>query len=265
MNRPTPALRPDTMLHIYYIEGEFPVFQTVADDSFIGNWVEDNFSFLFFNRPAKAKVTELLEQLPGLHLLDEYEMTYAQWQGDAIEPVRIGRFLLNPTWIKASPAEGEIPITLDSGVVFGNGAHTTTQACLEALDIVCMGKKPEKVLDLGCGTGILALAAAKLGCNAIAAVDYNYLAARTARTNVLLNRLEQHVVVVNIHYEVMKEIVRAEGFTAHKWFILSGLLASQAEEIVSFLHTLPVLILKRWNQDSVWHTILGITQQGGRP
>jgi len=281
MNKPAPSLRPDTNLFIYYIEGELPVFHPVTDESFIGNWVEDNFSFLFFSKPSKPLVLGLLEELPGLALLDEYEMTYAQWQGDAIEPVRIGRFLLNPTWIKASAAEHEIAITLDSGVVFGNGSHATTQACLEALDIACAGKKPETVLDLGCGTGILALAAAKLGCKNIAAIDYNYLATQTARTNVRLNGLEQHIVVVNgkaeehisqpsdllmanIHYDVMKKLVRAEGFTNHKWFILSGLLSSQAEKIVSFLRNRPVLILKRWNQDAIWHTILGITENGGR-
>ncbi len=114
-------------------------------------------------------------------------MTYAQWQGGSVEPVRIGRFLLNPTWIKASPGENDVAITIDSGVVFGNGTHTTTQACLEAIDIACAGNKVQSMLDLGSGTGILALAAAKLGCRQSVAVDYNYLAARTTRQNVLLN------------------------------------------------------------------------------
>ena len=233
MNNPPRPLRPDTNLYIYYIEGVVPAQHPVVDESFIGNWVEDNFSFLFFTEPSKPLVLELLAQLPGRVLLDEYEMTYAQWQGGTVEPVRIGRFLLNPTWIKASAAQHEISITLDSGVVFGNGSHTTTQACLEALDIVCAGIKPETVLDLGCGTGILALAAAKLGCKKILAIDYNYLAAQTARINAGLNGLDENIIVIhgkaeehltqpsdllmaNIHYEVMQEIVRAKGFSAHK-------------------------------------------------
>lgn len=270
-------LRPDTQLFIYYIEGEVPAHQAIDEPSFIGNWVEDNFSFLFFSTPAKATVIALLDQMPGLSLLDEYEMTYAQWQGGTITPVRIGRFLLNPTWIKASPAEHEISITLDSGVVFGNGSHTTTQACLEAVDIACAGTKPELMLDLGCGTGVLALAGAKLGCKKVLAIDYNYLATKTACLNVELNDLEENIVVINgkaeehitlasdllvanIHYDVMKKIVRSDGFLNHKWFVLSGLLTSEAEKITEFLKTQPVLILKRWNQDSIWHTILGITE-----
>jgi ribosomal protein L11 methyltransferase len=249
----------------------------IRDDNFIGNWVEDNFSFLFFTQPAKNRVQDILTEFPELKLLDNYEMTYAQWQGGNIEPVRIGRFLLNPTWIKASPGKNDIAITLDSGVVFGNGTHTTTQACLEAIDIACAGKRVKTMLDLGSGTGILALAAAKLGCDKIIAVDYNYLATRTAQTNVSLNNLDDHILVINgraeehtgiatdllvanIHYDVMKNLVRTEGFLKQKWFILSGLLRSEAGKIMEFLNTQPVLILKRWNQDDIWHTILGITK-----
>ncbi len=273
----SPHLRPDTLLFIYYIEGTVPALHSIKAENFIGNWVEEDFSFLFFTQPAKEQVLDILADFPELNLLDDYEMTYAQWQGGNIEPVRIGRFLLNPTWIKASPGENDIAITLDSGVVFGNGTHPTTQACLEAIDIACAGKKTRTMLDLGSGTGILALAAAKLGCEKIIAVDYNYLATRTAHINVTLNNLEDHILVVNgraeehigvatdllvanIHYDVMKDLVRTEGFLKQKWFILSGLLRSEAEKIMEFLNTQPVLILKRWNQDEIWHTILGITK-----
>ena len=270
-------LRPDTLLYIYYIEGIVPAHHLIEGEGFIGNWVEDDSSFLFFTQPAKDQVHEILKGFPGLALFDEYEMTYAQWQGGSVEPVRIGRFLFNPTWIKASPGENDIAITLDSGVVFGNGTHPTTQACLEAIDIACSGNKAKTMLDLGSGTGILALAAAQLGCEKILAVDYNYLATRTARLNVSLNNLDDTILVVNgkaeehtavatdllvanIHYDVMKELVRTEGFLTQKWFILSGLLRSEAEKIQDYLKTQPVLILKRWNQDDIWHTILGITK-----
>jgi ribosomal protein L11 methyltransferase len=277
MHPTSPLLRPDTLLYIYYIEGIVPAHHTIEAEGFIGNWVEEDFSFLFFTRPAKDQVLGILADFPELKLLDEYEMTYAQWQGGNVEPVRIGRFLLNPTWIKASPGENDIAITLDSGVVFGNGTHTTTQACLEAIDIACSGGKAKTMLDLGSGTGILALAAARLGCEKILAADYNYLAAKTARLNVSLNDLDNNILVVNgkaeehlavatdllvanIHYDVMKELVRSEGFLRQKWFILSGLLRSEAEKIQGFLKSRPVLILKTWNQDEIWHTILGITE-----
>lgn len=276
MSIPSIQLRPDTLLYIYYIQGVIPAHRSVDVEHFLGNWVEDDFSFLFFTRPAAREVEEILALFPGTELLDQYEMTYGQWQGGNITPLRIGRFLLNPPWIKASPGDNDISLTVDAGLVFGNGAHPTTQDCLAAIDIACAGGKVKTMLDLGTGTGVLALAAAKLGCEKILAVDYNFLAAKTARKNVGLNDLDDRILVVNgraeelaavatdllvanIHYQVMKELVRAEGFLSQKWFVLSGLLRSEAEKIEEFLGTRPVLILKRWNRDGIWHTMLGIT------
>lgn len=273
-----PPLRPDSLLEIYYLAGTLPAGREPGGNHFLGNWEEDGCSFLFFNQPADTEVHNLLVGLPDCRLLDHYQMRYDQWQGGEITPVRIGRFLLNPPWLSASPEPGEIAITLDSGVVFGNGCHPTTQACLAALEIVCAGKPIDIALDLGCGTGVLALAAAKLGCRRVLAVDNNFLATRTAAANVAGNHLERQILVVNgraeeqlaiagellvanIHYQVMRELLAAPGFLRQKWFILSGLLDSQAAEITAQLATMPVLILKRWHQDRVWHTILGITRQ----
>ncbi len=272
-------LRPDTILYIYYIEGIIPPHLAIADEHFVGNWVEDDFSFLFFTREADDRVKSILADYPGQKLLDQYHMPYSQWQGGIIEPVRIGRFLLNPPWIKASAGANEVAMTIDSGVVFGNGTHTTTQACLEAIDIACGGGKVQSMLDLGTGTGILAVAAAKLGVQQVVAVDYNYLAARTAQRNVQLNQLKNRILVVNgraedhtshasdllvanIHFAVMKELVRSEGFLRQKWFVLSGLMNSEVRQILEYLATQPVLVLKRWNQDDIWHTLLGITRAG---
>ena len=271
-------LRPETVLHIYYLEGILPPDLHVPVEYFVGNWVEDDFSFLFFRKSAKETVETLLSDYPNIKLLDKYEMSYEQWQGGAVEPVRLGRFLLNPPWIKASPQKGEIAITLDSGVVFGNGAHPTTQACLEAIELVCAGGKVQTMLDLGSGTGILSLAAARLGCRRILSVDYNFLASQTTRTNVILNDLKNQIFVVNgkagdhtavatdllvanIHYDVMKDLIRTEGFLKQKWFVLSGLLRSETEKVSAFLSTQPVHILKRWNNDNTWNTLLGITRE----
>jgi ribosomal protein L11 methyltransferase len=272
------SLLPESILYIYYIDGKMPPQQTFPSDSFLGNWEEDGFSFLFFRHPALELVKNIVMTNPTLQLLDTYEMSYEQWQGGKIEPVSIGRFLLTPPLIETTPEPDMHTIILEPGVVFGNGTHPTTQNCLEAIDLICSGKKVHSMLDLGTGTGILALAAIKTGCKKALAVDFNFLAARTARTNVCLNSMENNILVIqgraedytvfpsdllvaNIHYEVMKKLVRTPGFLRQKWFLLSGLLRSEAKEMADFLAGLPVIIVKKWNQDGIWSTFLGLTRE----
>ncbi len=267
---------PDSDLYIYYLEGRVPPRADIREETFIGNWEEDAFSFLFFRRPASKTVSRLVQAHPPLKLLDSYQMTYAQWQGDRVAPVEIGHFLLNPPWMAPPQANKLIEILLDPGVVFGTGTHPTTKDCLAALEQVCEGGGVHRMLDLGTGTGVLALAAIKLGCRQALALDLNFLAARTALANVHLNHLEDQVLVVNgqaeyftavpadllvanIHYDVMQRLVRSDGFLKYRWFVLSGLLRSEAKRITDYLTNRPVKILKQWNQDGIWHTFLGKT------
>lgn len=278
MTTATDALRPESILYIYYLEGAIPKTHRIDHKAFIGNWEEDGFSFLFFLEQTVGELESLVTCYPHLKLLDTYQMTYAEWQGGSIEAVRIGRFVLQPSWENAVPEEGDITITLNPGVVFGNGTHPTTCDCLEAIEIACTGNKVKSMLDLGTGTGILALAAAKLGCPRCLAIDFNHLAATTAYSNVCLNNLQDNILVAsgkaeellvypsdllvaNIHYAVMKEIVRSEGFLKQKWFVLSGLMNSEAEKITEYLRTQPVIVLKHWHQNGVWNTFLGITRE----
>jgi ribosomal protein L11 methyltransferase len=277
-DQPLRRFLPDSPLYIYYIQGKFPAHQKFPSPDFLGNWEEEGFSFLFFSRPAQSLVEDIIRINPPTQLLDTFEMTYEQWQGGKIEPTEIGQFLFTPPWIEPSRESDKKNIILDPGVVFGNGTHPTTQDCLEAISIVCSGKKVHSMLDLGTGSGILALAAIKLGCKKALAVDFNYLAARTARINTLLNNMENDICVIqgraedytvypsdllvaNIHFEVMKKIIRTPGFLRQKWFLLSGLLQSEAKEVSDHLSTLPVIIIKRWNTNGIWTTILGITHE----
>lgn len=269
-------MHPDTILHIYYFEGKIPPHHPFPGEGFLGNWQEDQFSFLFFTHPADAAVSNLLQRVAGLTLLDSYQMTYEEWQGGKVESMQIGQFLFTPPWLDPPLQEGVLSIQLDPGVVFGNGLHPTTRDCLEAMEQVFSVATIESVVDLGTGTGMLALAAAKLGCPQVIAVDFNFLAAKTTAENVLTNGMQDTVFVINgqaedfmhlhttllvanIHYEVMKSLIRAEGFLTPKWFILSGLLRSEVRAVVDYLSTQPVKILRQWDNNAVWHTLLGIT------
>jgi ribosomal protein L11 methyltransferase len=273
-------------LYIYYLEGCLQKGSTPFGDEFIGNWEEDGQSFLFFSQPSRQKIRDLLKNQPQLKLQDEYRMSYEEWHGGAVEPLRIGHIQVSPPWATFqnqstdmidAPADGRgevVDILLDPGVVFGNGTHPTTHHCIEALEILYSMDRPEKVIDLGTGTGLLAVVAAKLGNARAVAVDLNLLAVQTAKKNIALNRLEGQVlaiqgnaekfvdlssdlVISNIHYDVMKQLIRSKGFLRKRYFILSGLLRNQAAQIESLLYQYPVAITKKWAHEGVWYSYLG--------
>ena len=272
------ATAPCDNLFIYYLEGRISRPWEANFSRFLGNWEEEGYTFLFFETPATAQINRLLAEEPGLKLLDEFQMSYEEWQGGELQPIRIGRFLVLPPWCQDGETDQNIPpenrILLDPGVVFGNGTHPTTRDCLEALELAFSRHPIESALDLGTGTGLLALAVVKLGCRRCLAIDFNLLAARTALANVRLNGVENEVLVcqgraeyfmsipadlliANIHFDIMQNLVKSEGFLDKKSFVLSGLLRSEAKQIANDLSDLPVRIIRRWERDSIWHTFYG--------
>jgi ribosomal protein L11 methyltransferase len=267
-------------LYIYYFEGRLAPDTKICTHDFIGNWEEDGFSFLFFSTPSRKKVENLLAVQQQLTLLDNYHMTYDDWQGEKPAPFQVSRFLIIPPWDKdklenrSSLCINSLPILLDAGVVFGTGTHSTTRDCLEAVETAFREKSPESTLDLGTGTGLLALAAGRLGCNRTLAVDINFLAAKTAEKNIRLNHMQDRVmavqgkaeefidwsadlIIANIHYDVMKRLVRSDGFLGKKWFILSGLMRSEAKNVSYLLAQQSLSIIKSWESNGIWHTFFG--------
>jgi ribosomal protein L11 methyltransferase len=100
-------------------------------------------------------------------------------------PLRIARFLVRPSWSDQPLDPDAIEIVLDPGMAFGTGLHPTTQQCLEALSTIALEGKG--VLDVGTGSGILAIAAAKRGASPVVAVDTDAIAVDAARENATRN------------------------------------------------------------------------------
>lgn len=266
---------PYPYLYIYYLFGRVPA--RVAHrfgSSFLGTWKEGETSFLFFTEPSEDALNKLLADKPELKLHDRFEMSYEDWHGGPVLPFRAGRFLVMPPWEKTPAGPADVSLVLDPGVVFGAGNHPTTRHCLSAIDALTGRESIETMLDLGAGTGLLAIAAANVGATSVLAVDNNFLAAQTALTNIRHNQLTDRVfsvagkaenfieypadlVVANIHYEVMKQLVESPGFMQKKWFILSGLMRTQASLIKNRLARYRAEILDEWIQDGIWYTILG--------
>ena len=263
-------------LHIYLLKGL--VMEKDEDDlgdAFVGNWVEDGSSFLFFGRSADKEVGQLLKTRPALELSETHHFTYEQWQGGGLKPFRVADFIIIPPWERKVDGEEGIRIALDPGVVFGNGLHPTTRDCLKALAYTRKQGPFRRVLDLGTGTGVLALAAGLLGAESVLAVDINPLCVKTAIKNVALNGLREIVQVVdgraedfvdepadlavaNIHHEVIQGLLDSGGFRYTERFIVSGLMRSQFRDVKTQLEKCNFQILREWDHDMTWFTLLAV-------
>lgn len=265
---------PYNTLYIYEIKGRFPEPNVVFSEDFIGCWYEDDYSFLFFSAPKEREVQSRTSSVSKLEYRSETVLDYKNWEtGKDFAPSQVGDFFLYPFWETVQVPQGLIPIKLDPGVVFGSGYHATTKKCLESLAHVCGEGVPETVLDLGCGTGILAIAAAKLGSKKVSAVDANNLAIETARKNVALNdaakaieviegdalhwgRQEADLVCANLDFRTIERLLDVPEFYNKRWYILSGMIGTEVERIKERLAEAPLAVV-HVSQESFWFTITG--------
>ncbi|GHO87944.1 50S ribosomal protein L11 methyltransferase [Dictyobacter formicarum] len=126
-------------------------------------------------------------------VVDEEDWANA-WK-DYYHVTHIGkRLVIRPSWREYTPKEDEVVLTLDPGMAFGTGVHPTTRMCLERVEqLVQPGMQ---ILDVGTGSGILALAAAKLGASHIDAIDNSSVAVESSKANAEMNELQSQIDVV---------------------------------------------------------------------
>ena len=162
-------------------------------------------------------------------------------------PARVGSLWIGPPWDEPSP--GAIPVIVDPGRAFGTGAHATTRLCLELLlRARGQGEHAGSLLDVGCGSGVLAIAAAKLGYEPVVAVDHDEAAVEATRRNACVNavlldarRLDAlaeplpaaDAVVANIE---LGAVVALAGRVACRTLISSGYLAGDRPQLAGFDH-----------------------------
>ena len=192
---------------------------------------------------------------PSFRLIEEEDWSQA-WKSH-YRPISIGRrLMIVPSWSPPPPSD-RLHVILNPGMAFGTGTHPTTRLCLMALEDYLHSS--ERVIDLGCGSGILSIAAAHLGAGYVQAWDNDVDAVDAARDNVRLNHLTRRItveagslsellkkvqqsehkadlLVANITASVLEDMIMAGLGRAVKdggIVILSGLLAPQVESISS--------------------------------
>jgi ribosomal protein L11 methyltransferase len=156
------------------------------------------------------------------------------------KPVRVGiRVVVRPPWQEYEPTEDDVVVLLDPGMAFGTGTHPTTQAALRLLETLEVAG--HSVFDVGTGSGIIAIAAAKLGARKVDGVDIDAVSVRQAQTNIDLNDVRQTVTIWQSamgpaeHPHGVYDIVVAN--------IIARVLIDISEQIVSAVSPAGTLIL----------------------
>jgi ribosomal protein L11 methyltransferase len=125
------------------------------------------------------------------------------------KPLRISKnIVIKPTWERYAPLGRDIVIDIDPGMAFGTGQHSSTRMCITALeDIVTHNKRTQdwKALDVGTGTGILAISCAKLGIGKVVAVDIDPKATEIAAKNIAINMVDDEIEIINSDISNLKD------------------------------------------------------------
>ena len=214
--------------------------------------------------PEQADLSSRLALISGLldietprcdvKLLEPKDWVSEVQQG--FPPLHVGRFYVYGSHIATPPPHGKIALKVNAGAAFGSGEHATTSGCLKALGMLARHRSFRRPLDMGCGSGILAIAAAKLWHNPVLGIDIDPVSVIVARENARINQVERltafyacdgyqsrqvihqapfDLIVANI---LARPLVRmapllASNLSRNGMVILSGLLASQERLVLS--------------------------------
>ncbi len=261
-------------LHIYEVEGSLEGFPSSwGEEGFLGCWQEGDYSFLFFCAPREGVVRDFLEGHPRARMRNAVVLPYEDWEaGGPLRPFRVGPLWVAPPWEAVEPQDGEQLVIVDPGVCFGSGYHPSTRGCLGLLVGIYQRGRHRRVLDLGTGTGILALAAARLGAERVLAVDLQPLAVETAMANVRRNALEGVVevrlgdaqqslhapadlIVANLTYDAICSLLERPWVGPRRWCIFSGVAGGQVERLKERLVSVGFQVLEV-SGENLWFSLL---------
>ena len=221
---------------------------------------------------------KLINHLHPIEPLKETEIKDEDWETNwkqYFHPIRVGRKLvICPTWQEHTSLRDDVIIFLDPGMAFGTGHHPTTRMCMELLEDTIVGG--EKIIDLGCGSGILSVTAVKLGALSSIGFEIENNASKVAKENCVLNAVDESVEVfnstlpdyrysegdfdlalANISAKVIIELADhlTKGLRSGGKLILSGVLENALEDVRDVFEPLGV-VFEKVMTDSDWTAVL---------
>jgi ribosomal protein L11 methyltransferase len=182
--------------------------------------------------------------------------------------------IIKPSWEEHAAQPGEQVLEIDPGMAFGTGQHASTKLALSLLQSCCHDHQPETVLDVGTGTGILAMAAALFGAKKIRAIDNDPEAVRAAAENIACNHLSAMIdvsgtvlaeisgsydlICANILHDVLVEMAPdiAKRLTAQGCVVLAGILRGEQEENIIQIYSGLGLKLRQQVHEEEWAALL---------
>jgi len=212
---------------------------------------------------------------PEAHVVWLPQIDWLKANRASFAPLRVGRYFIHDSDYAGTVPPGAVGLRVDAATAFGSGAHATTAGCLLALDALARRRRPGHVLDMGCGSGILALAAARTFRARVTAVDVDPEAARVTRRNARLNGVARLVTAVaGEGYRVARDgpydlilaniLARplatmapacARALAPGGFAVLSGLLVGHEAQVLAPHRTAGLRLVRRWRRDG-WSTLV---------
>lgn len=234
-------------------------------------WVE----YAVYGPPGELPAVPELEAAAGEGIVEvsstEIPDDWADRWRDFHEAVVVGgRLCVRPSWDGVGEGGVDIDVVVDPGQAFGTGAHATTRMCLEfLLELADRGQARGALSDLGTGSGVLAIAAAKLGWRPVRAFDHEHAAVEAAKGNAVANGVEiacERVnlreglpevapsVVANLTAPLLRDVAGRLD-QAPRWLICSGMLAGEVEDVASAFSASGLELLERRDSGD-WSALL---------
>lgn len=226
---------------------------------------------------------ELISRLCSLPPMGERLLEEGEWMESwkkHFTVLHVGRIVICPTWKEYTPRPEEAVIMLDPGMAFGTGHHPTTRMCLSELEMLV--RPGHNVLDVGTGSGILAIAAAKVGAQHVLALDTDAVAVKAARANVRANhmqrrvRVERHslipgatsaivfdLVVANLYSKIIMDMAPdlMALLAPQGNLVVSGITAEKMPDVEACLQALG-LELHHMSREGDWVALVGTKDRG---